>query len=52
MGAPGHEGDYSHENSSKIRNMTNPSLLKQLFFVMMGMYFTVQLVTLEWSMLL
>lgn len=34
--------------------MTNPRLLEQLFFViiMMGMYFTIQLATLEWSMML
>lgn len=33
--------------------MTNPRLLEQLSFViMMGMYFTIQLVTLERSMLL
>jgi len=33
--------------------MTNPRLFEQPFFVItMGMYFTIQPVTLEWSMLL
>lgn len=52
MGAPGHEGDYSHENSSKIRNMTNPSLLEELFFCYDGYVFYHPAITLEWNMLL